>query len=740
MNKVRRTQSLKGIAKVALLPLLTALIIAPSNFAHAEDSLSPINEEHSYDQLIVSYTNQGTTAEQTAVREKSRKDVAAVSSRPISARDSRTQVLKLDKSISVEEAIRRLKNQPGIKYVEPDYIVHHSAVSTDLLFTNGSMWGMYGLTTSPANSFGSNSASAWARGYTGSSSVVIGVIDEGIQVTHPDLAANIWVNPNETAGDGIDNDNNGFIDDVNGWDFANNDSNVYDGPGTPTAPIDSHGTHVSGTIGARANGGGVVGVNWDVKIVSAKFLGAAGGFTSDAIKAIDYLTNLKISGVNIVATNNSWGGGGFSQSLLDAINRAGDVGILFMAAAGNGTTRGVNINNDTTANYPSNYQCTTSFATKLPRGWDCVIAVASITSTGAKSTWSNYGLTTVDIGAPGENILSTYVSDQYAYLSGTSMATPHVTGAAALCASINSAITPAQIRTSILSSATPTTSLTGKTVTGGRLDINKMADYCLNPTRTTQPTLTVSNTVVSGPAGTAVTLSTTGGSVGATITFAVTGTNCTLSGAILNSTAPASCAVVATSAASTNFFAATSASKTFTFTAAPQPTLTIGNTVLSNPAGTAVTVSQAGGDGLGAQSIRSTTTGCTVSGMTINRTTSLGSCSVTTTRAANGIYAAATSAAVNFTFTGATQATLTISNTQTVIKKGTTGVTLTSSGGSGTGTVSYAATGVGCTVSGTRLTVATTVVGTGSCSVVATKAAQGIYSISAPSLPKVFTY
>ena len=730
MNKVRRKQSLRGIAKVALSPLLTALIIAPSNFAHAEDDLNRISEEHSYDQLIVSYTNQGTTAEQTAVREKSRKDVAAVSSRPISARDSRTQVLKLDKSISVEEAMRRLKNQPGIKYVEPDYVVHHTAVSTDPYFTNGSMWGMYGPATSPVNAYGSNAAAAWANGYTGSSNVVIGVVDEGIQVTHSDLAANIWVNSKETPGDGIDNDGNGFIDDVNGWDFVNNDSGVYDGPGTPTTPVDSHGTHVSGTIGALGNGVGVVGVNWNVKIVSAKFLAPSGGFTSDAIKAIDYLTNLKLSGVNIVAINNSWGGGGFSQSLLDAINRAGDAGILFIAAAGNSKS-----NNNTTANYPSNYVCTTP-----TRTWDCVVAVASIGSTGSLSSFSNYGSTTVDIGAPGENILSTYVSDQYAYLSGTSMATPHVTGAAALCASINAAITPAQIRSSILNSNTPTTSLTGKTVTGGRLDINKMTNYCLNPNRTTQPTLTVSNAVVSGPAGTAVTLTTSGGSGGGAITFAVTGTNCTLSGATLNSTAPTTCAVVATSAASTNYFAATSASKTFTFTAATQPTLTIGNTVLSNPAGTAVTVSQAGGGGIGAQSIRSTTTGCTVSGMTINRTTLLGSCSVTTTRAANGIYASATSAAVNFTFTATAQTSpLVVSNNVTTITKGTTGVTLTSSGGSGTGTVSYVPTGVGCTVSRTRLTVATTVVGTGSCSVIANKAAQGIY-LSAQSAAKVFTY
>ena len=724
MLKLRAKSTIAFVAAV-----LVSCSLSSGISANAEDSLEPISEEHSYDQLIVSYTDQGTATEQTAVREKYRKEVSAISSRPISTRDSRTQVLKLDRSISVEEAIKRLKNQPGISYVEPDYVLHHTAVSSDPLFTAGQMWGMYGASSTPANSFGSDAAGAWRNGYTGSTNVVIGVIDEGIQISHPDLANNIWVNPREIAGNGIDDDGNGLADDINGWDFVNNDAGVYDNPGTANSAVDSHGTHVSGTIGAEANSTGVVGVNWNVKIISAKFLGPASGLTSDAIKAIDYLTNLKKSGVNIVATNNSWGGGGFSQSLLNAINRAGDAGILFIAAAGNNRA-----NNNNIANYPSNYVCTTP-----TRSWDCVVAVASINSTGGLSSFSNYGSTSVDIGAPGESILSTYASGQYATLSGTSMATPHVTGAAALCASINPAVTPAQIRSAILNSAVPTTSLTGKTVTGGRLNVSNMASNCLNPGAGAQATLTISNTILSGPAGTGVNLVTAGGSGSGAITFAVTGTNCTLVGSVLNSTAPASCVVVATKAASANYLVATSAAKTFTFTAAPQPTLTIGNTVLSGPAGTAITIVQSGGAGIGAQSIRSTTTGCTVVGMTINRTTSLGTCAVTTTRAASGIYAVATSSPQTFTFTAVAQAALTITNTQTVITKGATGVVLTTIGGSGTGAVSYVATGTGCTIAGTRLTVASTVVGTGSCSVAATKAASGIYA-AVTSAAKVFTY
>jgi subtilisin family serine protease len=435
-------------------------------YSNYEDEDLDDVDEYSSEQLIIGYEDEDTTPEKIAIRKKSRDDVEAVSSEAISPRDSKTEVMKLGKRVSVKEAIKRLRNQPGIKFVEPDYKVYKLATSTDPYFGNGSLWGMYGQTTAPTNPFGSNAAAAWAAGKTGSANVAVGVIDEGIQVLNSELAANIWVNPGEIAGNRIDDDRNGYVDDVNGWDFAGNNATVYDG-GT----LDQHGTHVAGTIGARANNTGVVGVNWDVKIISTKFLAATGGTTSNAIRALDYLTDLKRRGVaNIVATNNSWGGGGFSQALLDAINRGGDQNILFIAAAGN-----AGANNNTTISYPSNYVCNNAGA----RSWDCVIAVAAINSTGAKSSFSNYGSTTVDIGAPGEAILSTVpVAPGYASFSGTSMATPHVTGAAALCESINPALSASQIREAILNTKTPTLSMTGFTTTGGRLDINAMASYC----------------------------------------------------------------------------------------------------------------------------------------------------------------------------------------------------------------------------------------------------------------------
>jgi len=366
-------------------------------------------------------------------------------------------VLLVRTPLAAAEAIGRLRGEE-VEYVEPNYIYHHAAASADPYFTNGSLWGMYGATTSPANQFGSGAATAWAANKTGSKSVVMGVIDEGIQITHPDLNDNIWVNPFDPT-DGIDNDGNGYIDDTNGWDFDKNDRTVYDG-GTRGA-YDDHGTHVAGTIGAEANSEGVAGVNWSVTMISCKFLGSRGGTTANAVKAVDYLNDLKSRhGMNIVASNNSWGGGGFSQALSDAVSRAEARNILFIAAAGNGGSDGVGDDNDVVASFPSN----------LPQA--NVIAVAAITSSGAKSSFSNFGATTVDIGAPGSGVWSTTAFNTYSSYNGTSMATPHVAGAAALYAAINPGSSAATIKAAILNSATPTPSMAGKCVTGGRLNVS----------------------------------------------------------------------------------------------------------------------------------------------------------------------------------------------------------------------------------------------------------------------------
>jgi subtilisin family serine protease len=261
--------------------------------------------------------------------------------------------------------------------------------------------------------------------------VLVGVIDEGIDLNHPDLAPNIWTNPFDPL-DGVDNDTNGYVDDIHGWDFFQDNNSIYDGSPTDSA-TDDHGTHVSGTIGAGGNNGiGVAGVNWNVGIIAAKFLGPFGGTTADAVEAVDYITDLKTRhGLNIVATNNSWGGGGYSQALHDAIIRAAKAGILFVAAAGNS-----GINNDSVPHYPSSYSTIEGTPGESGAGYDAVIAVASITSSGTKSSFSNYGRRRVDLGAPGSGVWSTTPNNSYTSLSGTSMATPHVTGAAALYKSL----------------------------------------------------------------------------------------------------------------------------------------------------------------------------------------------------------------------------------------------------------------------------------------------------------------
>lgn len=343
------------------------------------------------------------------------------------------ELVGIRKSEKIESAVHKLMNDSKVEYAEPDYFLRPDVLVNDPGFNN--LWGL-----NSASDIDIDAPEAWNI-TTGSGDIVVGIIDTGIDINHPDLAQNIWTNPGEVPGDGIDNDGNGYIDDIHGWDFYNNDNTVFD-----PADGDSHGTHVAGTIAALANNSlGVVGVSPGIKIMPLKFLGSGGGYTSDAISAIEYAKKMGIK-----VTNNSWGGGGYSSSLRDAINSFNG---LFVAAAGNDTA-----NTDLSPHYPSSYDCSN------------IISVAALESSGGLAYFSNFGASTVDIGAPGDYIYSTIPGSSYGNKSGTSMAAPHVTGVAALILSINPSLNPIQVGDIIKQSSVPTASLMGKTSTGGMVN------------------------------------------------------------------------------------------------------------------------------------------------------------------------------------------------------------------------------------------------------------------------------
>lgn len=285
-----------------------------------------------------------------------------------------------------------------------------------------------------------NLTSAWdyTTGSTNNDAIVL-IVDTGVDYNHPDLFGNLWSNPNEIRGNGIDDDRNGYVDDVYGINAITKTGDPYDDNG--------HGTHVAGIIGASGNNArGVAGVNWTAKIIAAKFLDANGsGSLSAAITAINYGIALKRAGHNIVVSNNSWGGGSYSSVLAATISAANDAGIVFVASAGNSA-----LNNDTSATYPANYD------------YPNVVSVASITSSNLLSSFSNYGPTTVDIAAPGSSIYSTYPGTRYASLSGTSMAAPQVSGVVLLAQSLcGGRFTVPQMTNLLFTGASTNTNLNG---------------------------------------------------------------------------------------------------------------------------------------------------------------------------------------------------------------------------------------------------------------------------------------
>lgn len=356
-------------------------------------------------------------------------------------------VVDLPDDLPVRQAVQRYENTPGIEFAEPDFLLEATEVTPD----DPGFSDMYGLENTGQEG-GTEDADigateAWET-TTGSKDTVVAVIDTGVDIDHPDLKNNIWTNEDE-KDDGTDNDGNGYAGDVNGWDFYNDDNTVYD-----SGDGDEHGTHVAGTIAAEGdNGAGVTGVNWDARIMPLKFLGPDGGYTSDAAKAIDYAVD---NGAEI--SNNSWGGGGYSQTLQDSLDNAEDKGHLFVAAAGNGGFDGIGDDNDANPSYPSSYEN------------DNVVSVAATDRDDDRASFSNYGEESVDLGAPGVGILSTLPDSSYGRYNGTSMASPHVAGAAALLKSQDPAQGASELKNRMLDSAESVSSLKNRTATGGRLD------------------------------------------------------------------------------------------------------------------------------------------------------------------------------------------------------------------------------------------------------------------------------
>jgi uncharacterized repeat protein (TIGR01451 family) len=351
------------------------------------------------------------------------------------------------------EPLEALRKRSDVIYAEPNYLRHPLKLPNDPRFSE--MWGLKntgqavdsgGHPGKPGNDI--RAEQAWDV-TTGSKSIVVGVVDQGFDVNHEDLKDNVWTNPGEIPGNGIDDDGNGLVDDVNGWDFAHNDSTVFDytPPTYPpadsyTGDVDDHGTHVAGIIGASGNNGiGVVGVNWQVSLMSLKFITGESGSTGDLLKALSYARMMRqlwtssggTKGANIRVLNNSYGGDGFSQAELDAIRVLGDAGILFVVAAGN-----EGLDNDVFPEYPAGY-----LATNL-------ISVAASGGGGPRASFSNYGSGTVNVTAPGEHILSTTPRNTYDFFSGTSMATPYVSGSAALVCAANPGISVQRLRSVLL--------------------------------------------------------------------------------------------------------------------------------------------------------------------------------------------------------------------------------------------------------------------------------------------------
>ena len=439
--------------------LLIAIFLVSPCVEHAvmaQDRPQPVTSigttiQTESDRVIVKYRSRSAALVSGQLHELSRAEVI----KRLSLINA--DVVRIPEDSSRDELIAWYEEQPDVEYAEPDYRVFPiGGIAAATTPDDARYQEQYHLNNT-GQAGGTTDADvdapeAWDI-TTGDSTIIVAVIDTGIDAEHPDLLANMWVNEGEIAGDSIDNDGNGFVDDIHGWDFAHDDNSIYD-----SADDDYHGTHVAGTIGAVSNNGtGVAGVAWNVRIMSLKFLGASGGYTSDAVDALAYA---KANGAKF--TSNSWGGGGESQALKDAIIAHGG---LFIAASGNSGR-----NTDTDPSYPAAYDL------------DLIISVAATDRYDGLASFSNYGEISVDLGAPGVAILATWPDNDYRAISGTSMATPVVSGTAVLVYAQFPDLSPSAMKHRLMYGGDMITALGGKTVSGRRINaLNALEDDQVKP-------------------------------------------------------------------------------------------------------------------------------------------------------------------------------------------------------------------------------------------------------------------
>jgi subtilisin family serine protease len=441
-------RALVAVLAVSLLAALVALCTITADRSAAEDPATAVPGE-----LIVGFRPSATEWQERRAVDKANADIES----RIESVDA--AVVSVDPA-DTEDATQRLERNRAVQFVEPNYVLRGNRLPNDRSF--GEQWGLRNLGHfggKPGADIGATVAWDVSTG----SGVTVAVVDTGVSYKHPDLAGNAWTNAADPLN-GSDDDGDGFDDDLHGADFIANDSDPEDDGG--------HGTHVAGIIGAQGNNStGITGVNWDVNVMGLKFLDENGeGNTADAANAIDYAV---AHGARVV--NASWGGPSFSQALYGSIKRAGERGVLLVAAAGNEGD-----NADSKPDYPAAFD--------LPN----IVSVAATDRSDRLLDFSNYGAKSVDLGAPGDDVYSTVPTiidpSGYASFSGTSMAAPFVSGAAALYLSKFPTASADQVKAALLQSGDKLPTLAGKTVSGVRLNIGRALGSASPSTRPAKDT------------------------------------------------------------------------------------------------------------------------------------------------------------------------------------------------------------------------------------------------------------